>query len=107
MDQVFGETITYRRGTSSVSVTAIREQSSFERIDGESGTEMEYKMLDWVILKGCIVLNGTESEPQHGDVITDASGSTYELLPGIDATAWQYNDQHKLAYRIHSIQRTA
>ncbi len=64
-----GYDIAYQRGSSSVSITALIGGGSLGQVDG-NGYQIAFMTTDFIISSQDLVINGQETEPQRGDVIT-------------------------------------
>jgi len=74
------QTITYKRGSESVSITsAIGNEVTYE-VDGPDGLMSQIISMDWFIPKDAIVINGEEVEPKMNDQITASDGKRYEPM---------------------------
>ena len=102
-----GQTITYKRGTATVSLTAVVGQSQFEDVTSTGEIRQLSKTVDWIVAPSALVLDGSVTVPQRGDQISKADGSTYDVLPGTEGTAWQYSDGRQALLRIHTVKRVA
>ena len=102
-----GETITYKRGTATVSVTAVVGQSQFDEVSTTGEIRPLSKTVDFLVKPSALVLNSAAVLPQRGDQIERADGSVYDVLPGTEGTAWQYSDGRKTFLRIHCVKRVA
>jgi len=105
LNNAAGETITYKRGTSTVSLTAVVGQSQFEDVSPSGEVRPLSKTVDWLVKPASLELGGSVTVPQRGDQISRSDGSTYDVLPGTEGTAWQYSDGHKTLLRIHTVKR--
>lgn len=73
-----GDTITYQRGSESVSMTAVCGGTDLERADGD-GVQVAFRSIDFIITASLLVLRGVTCKPKRGDRISHSS-RTYEVL---------------------------
>lgn len=102
-----GETVTYKRGSDSVSITAVVGQSQFDEVSATGEIRPLSKTVDFLVKPSSLKLSGSAVLPQRGDQIEKSEGSIYDVLPGTEGTAWQYSDGRKTFLRIHSVKRVA
>ena len=69
-----GETVTYRRGAHSVSITAVAGRKSRTLLLDE-GVNLAFDELEWKIAVADLILNGSETLPERGDEITRTVGA--------------------------------
>lgn len=97
--RVSGIPITYTRGATSLSLTAIPGQTVLEV---ESGDIMiQHKSRDYLILAEELVFGGVAVVPARGDVITD-NGKTKSVLAVGGEANWKYTDQSRQVIRVHT-----
>lgn len=99
-----GESITYSRGRSSVSITATVGKTLLKLAD-EYGTRVEWADQDFLIRAADLVLDGEAVEPQRGDTVRWARGGTtyvFEVLAPGNEPAWRWADEHRTMYRVHA-----
>jgi hypothetical protein len=94
------ETITYRRGSLSASIQAVRAGISVP--DGGGEIVANADVVDWLIEPANLVLDQNEVQPQRSDQIVDASGQVYDLLPGNPS---DFSDSFETYHRIHTVRR--
>lgn len=102
-----GETVTYKRGSSTVSITAVVGQSQFDEVSTTGEIRPLSKTVDFLVKPSALVLDSETVLPQRGDQIEKADGSVYDVLPGTEGTAWQYSDGRRTFLRIHCVKRVA
>ena len=100
-----GETVTYFRGTDSVSVTAVVGESVFEEVAGDGEIRPQIKTVDFLLKPADLVLSGSVTDPQRGDRVQRSDGETFDVLPGVNGSTWQWSDARKTFLRIHSVRR--
>jgi hypothetical protein len=93
--------VTYRRGAATASVLASRGRSTFQLSDSE-GAVFRAISVDWLIGVSDLVLNGKSTTPQRGDRVEDADGNIFEVLPFGSYPEWEYSDQYRNTFRVHS-----
>jgi hypothetical protein len=108
------KSVTYRRGQSSVSVSATNGRTQTKTI-GDDAVEVSGQVDDWIINAADLVLDGRQVCPESGDQIRETVGSqtfVYEVrklgnVSGIgDGETWRFSDAFKQSIRIHTV-RTA
>ncbi len=102
-----GETITFKRGSATVSITAVVGQSQFDEMSTTGEIRPLSKTVDFLVKPSALVLDSAQVVPQRGDQIERADSSVYDVLPGSEGTAWQYSDGRKTFLRIHCVKRVA
>ncbi len=107
LNSAAGETITFKRGDDTVSLTAVVGQSQFDELSTTGEVHALSKTVDFLVKPASLVLSGSAVLPQRGDLIQRSDGSQYDVLPGVEGTAWQYSDGRKTFLRIHSVKRVA
>lgn len=98
------KSVTYSRAALSSTVKATRGQSEFETDDGETVTKS--KMVDWIIDKADLTLNGAETAPEVDDQITDSHGHVYRVAPMGQDPHFREHGSDGLSYRIHAVRVT-
>lgn len=95
------ETATYKRGNDSspVAVTPAERRAD---VIGDDNAIIQIRHRDFIVNVSDLTLNGSEVEPEVGDVIVFNS-KNYEVVLG-DDRAWRFHDRHELSYRIHTKQ---
>lgn len=97
-----GKTITYTRGASSVSLTAVVGQSAHEQLD-ETGMPITAQSRDYLIKASSLVLASVAVLPQQGDEITD-SGATFAVRSVGSEAPWRYSDLSRTTIRVHTVE---
>lgn len=87
--------ITYRRGGSSLTISAARGASQHQ-MDQLTGIISWFDQ-DWLIPASVLTLG----EPLVNDVIV-CNGEQYEVLPPTGEECWRWSDNHQTIYRIHT-----
>ena len=94
--------VTYTRGSQTVTVAATIGKSTFDVADGD-GAIIQLHTRDFLILAADLVLAGQRTTPHVGDRIHDA-GVVFEVLaPGGEAP-WRWSDPYRQTLRIHTKQ---
>lgn len=92
-----GSTVSYRRGATSITLTAVIGQTVFSS-NVEGAARIERGDRDYLIL----VADLTLGVPRIGDRITDANGLVFEVqTPETGEPAWRYSDPERAEYRLH------
>lgn len=102
--EVAGETVTYRRGAQSVSVTAVTGRSEYSTVD-ETGMPVANQSRDFLVPTDGFELGGSPVEPKVGDVIEEQDGQTHFVTALGDGQPWQWSDAARTTMRIHTKER--
>ena len=105
LQDVGGVSVTYQRGSDTVSVTALIGDTRVELADNYGGVTVTSPIRDYIIRVSDLVLGGSVIEPAAGDQIRETSGSTtyvFEVMPAGADTAFRYSDRYRTAWRIHT-----
>ncbi len=99
------QTVTYRRGGYTASITATKTPVRSE-LDQQYGI-LRVTQCDWIIKVSLLVLNSATVEPQEAtDVIVESDGTEWQVLP-IDGEAhYRPLDPYRTAWRIHTKRMT-
>ena len=95
-----------RSGMSSLELTAIKAQTSFEQTD-EEGLTTWAESIDFLIAPDDLVLNQVQLEPQAGDQIQELIGSNlclFEVMALDGQTTWRWTDPYRTLRRVHTKQ---
>ena len=99
------ETVTYRRGSDEVELSATVGRTIF-RLPAGYGVEIRIETRDFLITAADLILDGALVEPQAGDEVDRTVGAAthvYEVMsPGADEVAWEYSDGHRNTLRVHT-----
>ena len=96
-----GSSIVYRRGSSSITLTAMKGQSEGVAEDSNGVVRMEYSDADFILAASELILGGSVVEPQRGDRIKHAA-DTFEVFPLAKEKCFRYSDPGKTVLRIHT-----
>lgn len=100
-----GEVVAYTRGAATVSITAIRGVTSWDREAPYNGVRVGDRSTDWIIEAATLRLNGAAITPQRGDEI-EVNGLAFRVAPfGPDNQLWQYHDRERTVFRVHTKER--
>lgn len=112
-DLHLGRTVTFRRGSDEVSVTATVGRTEYEEF-GTDGTVVRSESRDYIIrVSDLATLLGAGLYPRHGDRIVetfDGYTLTCEAMAITSGTeVWRYHDRRQRQYRITTkiVERTA
>lgn len=102
--QVAGVTVTYTRGATSRTITAVVGRTVFaSQLDG--GPRIEFGDRDYLIEATEMTAFG---DPQIGDRIAETLNGTsrvWEVMtPGTGEPAWRWSDPQHTRYRVHTTQ---
>jgi hypothetical protein len=99
--------VIYRRGGQQVAVQATIGRTLLKLDDGYGGVRMEWTDRDFLIHAADLVLGGTPTLPERGDLIRETQGTKtfiYEVMaPGKEAP-WRWSDVYRKLLRIHTKQ---
>jgi hypothetical protein len=103
---VRGESVTYTRGAYSLTLTAVRGSTGWDRSAPYGGVRIGDRSTDWIIEAADLVdSNGSEIKPQRQDEIA-VGGVTYRVMPyGPDNQLWMFHDRDRRYIRIHTKER--
>lgn len=96
--------IVYRRETLMVTVPATIGKTEFE-VDDEFGVVQRIESRDFLILASDLVLDGTVTIPQRGDIIEKQPGTQslqFEVTAPGKEPCWRYSDLYRQTLRIHT-----
>ena len=96
--QVFGDTVTIRRGTVNTSDVTAQKFLGERTLETSDGGTIKFYGAAWVVTKAAYVFSGTASEPRNGDRIVEGGGAIWEVTPieGIAEVAEQPGGQEWL-----------
>ncbi|MGD9856515.1 MAG: hypothetical protein AB7U20_16330 [Planctomycetaceae bacterium] len=84
--------VTYVRGAEQVEVAATIGRTKYETDDG-TAVRVAFTDRDFLVLAADLMLGGTVTEPERGDLIREGTGE-FEVLD------WRYSDPYRVALRI-------
>lgn len=96
--------IVYRREMDSLTVPATIGKTEFE-VDDEFGVVQRIESRDFLILVSDLILDGTVTLPERGDVIEEQAGTQtmqYEVTAPGKEPCWRYSDLYRQTLRIHA-----
>ncbi len=99
--------VVYRRGTQQVTVQATMGRTLLKLDDGYGGVRMEWTDRDFLIHAADLVLGGSPTLPERGDLIRETQGTTtyiYEVMAPGKEPAWRWSDTFRKVLRIHTKQ---
>ena len=103
---VRGESVTYTRGAYSLTLTAVRGSTGWDRSAPYGGVRIGDRSTDWIIEAADLVdSSGDEIKPQRQDEIA-VGGVTFRVMPyGPDNQLWMFHDRDRRYIRIHTKER--
>jgi len=103
---VRGESVTYTRGAYSLTLTAVRGSTGWDRSAPYGGIRIGDRSTDWILKAADLVdSNGDEIKPQRQDEIA-VGGVTFRVMPyGPDNQLWMFHDRDRKYIRIHTKER--
>jgi hypothetical protein len=103
---VRGESVTFTRGAYSLTLTAVRGSTGWDRSAPYGGIRIGDRSTDWILKAADLVdSNGDEIKPQRQDEIA-VGGVTFRVMPyGPDNQLWMFHDRDRKYIRIHTKER--
>ena len=92
--------IVYKRDGVSVALLASVGKTVFSISRDQGGFE-RYESRDYLILASDLILDGTETLPQRGDLILE-DNHVYEVLVPGNEPCFRYSDLYRKSLRIHT-----
>lgn len=102
LSENFAQTVTYRRGSLSVSLAAT--PGSSQSVNDRQYGVLEVEERDWLIKKSLLILGGEVVGPEKNDTIEEADGTIWQVLPTDLEPEKRSSDRHGYLWRIHSKQ---
>lgn len=99
--QVTSQSVTYRRGAASVAIDAVPGSTPVETFQS-FGVHVDATWRDWLIIAVDLEIGGMATEPQAGDVIEEASGERWQVLPIEGQRQWRPSDGESYQIRVHT-----
>jgi hypothetical protein len=99
--------LVYRRGAQQVAVQATVGRTLLKLDDGFGSVRMEWTDRDFLIHAADLVLGGSATLPERGDVIRETQGTTtfvYEVMAPGKEPPWRWSDVFRKVLRIHTKQ---
>jgi hypothetical protein len=99
--------VIYRRGGQQVAVQATIGRTLLKLDDGYGGVRMEWTDRDFLIHAADLVLGGSPTLPERGDLIRETQGAKtfiYEVMAPGKEPAWRWSDVFRKVLRIHTKQ---
>ncbi len=96
--------ITYRRGSASVTLQATIGRTDFASDQIEPVIET-WQSRDFLVRTPDLVFDGIATLPKRGDQIDETDGSvthTYEVMAPGGQTPWRYADDFRRELRVHT-----
>ena len=87
LDRHFGEPVTLQRGTVTTPGVTASWTEQAGRIESHDGSMTTLVDRVWIVKKTAYLIGGVAVEPQKGDRLADADGSTWEVLPSLAGPA--------------------
>ena len=106
--RVRGESVTYTRGATTVTITATRGSSRWTSETVEGSVNVDERSEDWLIIATDLTEAGITGGPTRGDTITDENETVFRAMPpGSAEQVWRWHDRAKTVYRIFSKERAS
>jgi hypothetical protein len=99
--------VVYRRGGQQVMVQATVGRTLLKLDDGYGGVRMEWTDRDFLIHAVDLVMNGSPTLPECGDLIRETQGTAtfiYEVMAPGKEPPWRWSDVFRKVLRIHTKQ---
>jgi hypothetical protein len=99
--------VVYRREAYEVTVQATVGRTLLKLDDGYGGVRIEWTDRDFLIHAADLVIDGSPTLPERGDVIRETQGSKtfiYEVMAPGKEPAWRWSDVFRKVLRIHTKQ---
>lgn len=96
-----GESVTYARGASTVSINATPGETRLEYLD-PSGVTVAVTLRDWIVTAADLVLSSATTKPQRGDRITVSVSEVYEVHSPAPGMQCYTEDPTGTQLRIHT-----
>jgi hypothetical protein len=99
--------LVYRRGAQQVAMQATVGRTLLKLDDGFGSVRMEWTDRDFLIHAADLVLGGSATLPERGDVIRETQGTTtfvYEVMAPGKEPPWRWSDVFRKVLRIHTKQ---
>jgi hypothetical protein len=99
--------VVYRRGALEVAVAATVGRTLLKLDDGYGGVRMEWTDRDFLIHAADLVLGGSPTLPERGDLIRETQGTKtfiYEVMAPGKEPPWRWSDVYRKLLRIHTKQ---
>jgi hypothetical protein len=110
MQAATGRTVIYARGAAQATLTAIPGRSIFDVLADQPELRQVARTHDWLVPVAALTLDEgtTYTEPAEGDTILDVDPTTglnltYTVVAPMGMSPWQYGNQYRTHYRIHTI----
>lgn len=97
--------ITYKRGSDSVTISATPGRAD-DDLSEVSGYTLDADRVDWIIRRADLVLDGSATDPQEGDIVELVNGSktqTYEVRRDQLGEVFRFCDEFRTDLRFHTI----
>lgn len=105
-DSYASQSITYSRGSDTVTLNATFGKTDYE-VDDEYGVRVKGETTDFLLLADELVLDGTKELPDRGDrisVVRNAVSIVYEVVPLSGQGCYRFSDSFGKTLRIHTKQ---
>ena len=99
-----GETVTYKRDSDSVTLTAVLGQTEFP-FEQDDGEVVEFVSRDFIVAAADQVLSGSAITPASGDEIertVDGATYTYEVMHPAGERPYRWSDPDRTTFRVHT-----
>jgi len=101
------QSITYRRGTDSVSIDATKGKTQWEAVSVHGILVEETESCDWLFAPSELILGSQAVEPIRGDRIVETLSTgvvnTYEVMGfGPNERHFRYSDGRRTLLRVHT-----
>lgn len=95
------ESVIYRRGSVSITVTAVRGSSAANETN-QQGQQVRVFIRDFLIKAADLVIESVATKPVPGDQIELANGEIYEVMTDGADPGWRWSDPQHTTLRVHT-----
>lgn len=97
--------ITYKRGSDQVEISATPGRAD-DDLSEVSEFTIDADRVDWIIRRADLVLDGSETDPQEGDIVELVNGSktqSYTVRRDQLGEVYRFCDEFRVDLRFHTI----
>lgn len=94
------QTVTLHRGAKQT--TGVKAAKAPVRSDSDPQFNIDVNHADWIVQATLYQINSAAVEPQKNDVIEEADGQKWQVLPLGNEPEARFSDQYGNAWRIHT-----
>src|SRR6185369_15998516 len=94
------DSVTLHRGAKQT--TGVKATKAPVRADSDPTFNIDVNHADWIIQTTLYQINAAATEPQKNDVIEEADGQRWQVLPLGNEPEARFSDQYGNAWRVHT-----